>query len=133
MKGKIKYIVLIILLTASFYIIKKSTPLSSGPKITNVGIRQNEAEFKIVKVMTELKPGEKGFIAISGKSGAKYTINSSYKRGNKYYLVKKVLKSNKYGDAILEWTVDKDTAPGTYPIRISNGKENLDLSHIVLE
>jgi hypothetical protein len=133
MKGKIKYIVVIILLIVSVFIIKNSSSLSSVPKITNVGMLGNELGFKIVRAATELKPGDKGYIAISGKGGTKYTITSSYKRADKYYLVKRVLKSNESGDVTLEWTVDKSTAPGTYPIRISSGKKYLDLSHTVLE
>jgi hypothetical protein len=132
MKGKVKYIVVLILLIISAFIIRKSTLLSTAPKITNIGILGDEEDFKIIKAVTQLKPGDKGYIALSGKRGTKYTIDSSYKRGNNYFKVKRVLTPKKNGDVTFVWTVHKDTVPGTYPIRISNGKKILNLSHTVL-
>jgi hypothetical protein len=133
MKGKVKYIIVIILLLVSVFIIRRSSLLSTAPKISNVGILGNEEGFKIIRAVTELKRGDKGYIALSGKKGAKYKVNTSFKRGNNYYTVKKVLIPNKNGDITLEWTVHKDTVPGTYPIIISDGKKILNLSHTVLD
>ena len=133
MKSKVKYIIGITLLIILVFTIKKSTLLSSVPKITDIGMIGKEEGFKITQAVTQLKPGDKGLIALSGKRSTKYNIDTSFKRGNNYFKVSQVLISNENGDATLEWTVGKDTVPGTYPIRISNGKKILNLSHTVLE
>ena len=88
--------------------------------------------IRIISANTRVTYEQYASISILGKPGVTYSISSNYKWGKNDVTAFEKKKAGNDGIVTWLWQIKSNSAPGTYPITISGGGQEIKTSYTVV-